>query len=103
MKLGHLGIVVDLFLLALAEEVRGVLDQFLFPIADLAGVDFVLTGKLCQGLLLRQGGQGNLGLKFCAITGAMLHGTSPFKMDRFIAYTPVSKSATTSLPPDSES
>ncbi|MDR3580273.1 MAG: hypothetical protein P4L44_09955, partial [Oryzomonas sp.] len=45
----------------------------------------------------RQGGQGNFGFEFGAVTGAMLHETSPFKMDWFIAYTPVSKNATTSF------
>jgi hypothetical protein len=68
----------------------------IFGLADLGWVDPIYPGKLCQGLLLRQGVRGCLGLEFGAVTGAMLLETSPFIMDRFIAYTPDSKSATTS-------
>lgn len=39
-KLSHFGVVVDLFLFALAEEVRRVLDQFLLPITLKTAVDF---------------------------------------------------------------
>jgi len=49
-KLGHFGLVVDLFLLALTKEVRGILKQFLFPASDLGRMDLVLAGKLCNGL-----------------------------------------------------
>ena len=49
-KLGHFGLMVDFFLLALAKEVSGVLDQFLFPTSDLGWVNLELGCKLRQGL-----------------------------------------------------
>src|SRR6266704_751171 len=50
MKLINFGLMVDLFLLPLAKEVRGVLNQFLLPASDLGWVYLILACNLCQGL-----------------------------------------------------
>ena len=49
-QLGHFGFVISLFFLSLTEEVWGVFQQGLLPVTDLTGMNFVLTGKLCQRL-----------------------------------------------------
>src|SRR5208282_30140 len=49
-KLGHFGLMVDLFLLTLAKEVCGVFNQFLLPAGDLGWVNPVLACNLCQSL-----------------------------------------------------
>jgi len=97
-EFGHFGVVINLFLLPLAKEVSCVFNQFLLPAIDLGRMNLILAGKFRKSLQSGNGSQGDLGLKLCAVVGAMLHGTFPIVMDRFIAYTPVSKEATTSLP-----
>lgn len=49
-KLGHFGLMVNLFLLALAKEVCGVFNQFLLPAGDLGWVNPLLACNLCQSL-----------------------------------------------------
>ena len=71
-QLGHFGLMVDFFLLSFAEQISGVLDQFLFPAGDLGGMKLIITGKLSKGLSLRQCCKGYFGLKFCAVTCTML-------------------------------
>ena len=50
MELGHFGLMVDFFLLALAKEVGSVLGQILLSVGDLGWVNPVLSCKFSQSL-----------------------------------------------------
>jgi hypothetical protein len=48
MELGHFGLMVDFFLLALAKDVGSILGQILLPTGDLGWVNPVLSCKFSQ-------------------------------------------------------
>ena len=50
MELGHFGLMVDFFLLALAKDVGSVLGQTLLPTSDLGWVNPVLSCNFRQSL-----------------------------------------------------
>jgi hypothetical protein len=70
-ELGHFGLMVDFFLLALAKKVGSVLGQILFPSGDLGRMNPYSVASSARVFDSDRAAKGYGSLKFCAVTCMM--------------------------------